>query len=307
MIYNPTAGPRRVRRGLKAVRRELERRGWSVDVKATQSPGDATRLAREASGAGLDAVWIAGGDGTISEAVNGLVGTNTALGVLPVGTGNIWAKQLGLPTLTLTHPFRLREAAIAQAEGKVQAVDVGRVNDRYFLLWAGIGFDAMVTTELEPRPRPVKRLGALPYIVASVTLARSFSGVRARVALDEQTVRGRILLVLVTNVQMYSLFQVARQACMDDGLLDALVFKGLGSSYILRHAARMFRGRHLQDPKTVHRQVRRIVVQAEEPLSVQVDGDPLGTTPVTLSVVPRALRIRVPHHVPSNLFHKEEL
>ena len=304
IIYNPTAGPRDVGRELRQVRRELRKRGWSVDIVTTRVGGDATRLARGAAEAGLDAVWVAGGDGTVGEVVNGLVHSDTALGVLPVGTGNIWAKQLRLPTYTLTHPFRLREAAIAQAEGQVRTVDVGRVDDRYFLLWVGIGFDALVTAELEPRPRPIKRLGPLPYIVAAATLARDYSGVRTRVALDGRMVQGRMLLILVSNVQNYALFQVSRQARVDDGLLDVLVFKGLGFSYILRHTVKMFSGRHLQDPKIVHRQARHIVIRAEEPMSVQADGDPLGETPVTLAAVPRALRIQVPAQAPASLFSK---
>ncbi|MCK4449355.1 MAG: acylglycerol kinase family protein, partial [Anaerolineae bacterium] len=98
MIYNPTAGPRDARRALKRVRSHLKRRGWSVELQLTEKPGDATILARAAAQAGCDVVIVAGGDGTVNEAVNGLVGTQTALGVLPVGTGNMWAKQLGIPT-----------------------------------------------------------------------------------------------------------------------------------------------------------------------------------------------------------------
>jgi len=306
IIYNPTAGPRDAARELRRVRRELEKRGWAVEIAVTRSAGDARHLAQEAAEAGLDVVWVAGGDGTVSEAVNGLVGTRTALGVLPVGTGNVWAKQLHLPTYTLANPFRLREAAIAQLEGEVRAIDVGRIGDRYFLLWAGIGFDALITAELEPRSRPVKRLGALPYAVAAVTLARNYAGVRTRALLDGRMVRGRVLLILVSNIQTYAFFPIARQARLDDGRLDVLIFKGLGLSYIARHLIRAFSGRPLEDPKTVYRQVRRITVDTEVPISVQVDGDPVGTTPVALSVVPRALRVLIPPQAPSDLFCQGE-
>jgi len=302
IIFNPSAGPRDVAGELPRVRRALRRCGWNVDVVTTHGGGDAIRLAREAAQAGLDGVWAAGGDGTVGEVANGLVGSATALGVLPVGTGNLWARQLHLPVYTLTHPFRLQEAAIAQVNGTMRQVDVGQINGRYFLLWAGIGFDAFVASEMEPRPRPVKRLGMLPYIIAAFTLARNFSGVRVNTLLDGRAVRGRTLMVLISNVQNYALFQVSDRARMDDGLLDVLIFKGLGYPYLLRHAAKLFSKRHLQDPQIVYRQVRRIVVQPEVPLSVQVDGDPLGTTPVTVSVVPHALRIMVPPHAPPGLF-----
>ncbi|HIE37539.1 MAG TPA: diacylglycerol kinase family lipid kinase [Anaerolineales bacterium] len=306
IIYNPAAGPRDVKRELRRVRRELARRGWSVEIETTHRAGDATDLAWQAAREGLDGVWVAGGDGTVSEVVNGLVHSETALGVLPVGTGNVWARQLRLPVYMLTHPFRLREAAIAQAEGQVRSVDVGWLNDRYFLLWAGIGFDAQVTTELEPRDRRTKRLGPLPYAVAAITLAREFSGVRTHAVLDGRAVRGRTLLILVSNIQLYAFFPVARRARLDDGLLDVFIFKGLGLSYILRHAAKLFSGRHLGDPQIVQRQARQITVWTEKPVAVQADGDPGGMTPASLRVVPRALRIMVPPQAPPTLFSAEE-
>jgi len=307
LIHNPTAGPRDVQRALKRVRSYLRRQGWSVELRMTEKPGDATALARAAAQANCDVVIAAGGDGTVSEVVNGLVGTQTALGVLPVGTGNILAKQLGIPTYTLSNPLRLREAAAGLARGTIRPVDVGQVvgqgNDRYFLCWAGIGLDAQVTTRMEPRPRHTKRLGALPYAIAAILVARDFQGVRSRVRLDGNMVRGRTLLILVSNIQQYGgVFNVAREARMDDGLLDVFVFKGLGFSYAAGHVLKIITQRYLRDPQVVHRQARHISVHTEWAVPVQVDGDPIGTTPTTLLVVPRALRVLVPPSAPANLF-----
>ncbi|MBN1177869.1 MAG: diacylglycerol kinase family lipid kinase, partial [Anaerolineae bacterium] len=312
IIFNPTSGPRDVHWELQQVQDELRKRGWTLDTVSTKGPEDSLRLARGAAEAGLDAVWVAGGDGTIRDTLNGLVHSRTALAVLPVGTGNLWAKQLHLPTYTLTNPFRLREAAIAQSEGYVRVIDVGRLGERYFLLWAGIGFDARITTELEPRPRPVKRMGAMAYILAAATLAYDYSGVRTQVMVDGRVVRGRTLMILVSNVQNYAILNICKQAKMDDGLLNVVIFRGLGVSYIARHVLKVFSGRHLQDPKVIHRQARRVVINAEVPIPVQADGDPLGQTPVTLEVVPRALRILAPPQAPAGLFstpplHQDDL
>lgn len=302
LIYNPTAGPRDVQRALKRVRTFLRRRGWSVELKLTEKPGDAITLARAAAEAGCDVAIVAGGDGTVNEAVNGLAGTQTALGVLPVGTGNLWAKQLGLSTYTLTNPRRLRKTAAGLAEGTIRSVDVGQVNDRYFLCWAGIGLDAQVTTRMEPRHRSIKRLGVLPYAVAAVLVARDFQGVHTRVFLDGGLVHGRTLLVLVSNIQQYTILNIAREARMDDGLLDVFIFKGLGFLYVVRHLLKIVSQRHLQDPRIVYRQARHIEVQTEWAIPVQVDGDPIGTTPVTLKVMPLALRVLVPPSAPPSLF-----
>ncbi|MFO7743509.1 MAG: diacylglycerol kinase family lipid kinase [Anaerolineae bacterium] len=302
LIYNPTAGPRHVRGELERLRPFFRRRGWSVELRVTKGPGDATRMAREAAMSGQDAVIVAGGDGTVNEVVNGLVGTGTAMGVLPVGTGNLWAKELRVPTYALANPMRLREAAAGLVGGTVRAIDVGRVGKRNFLCWASAGLDAKVTDEMEPRERSTKRLGALPYVVAAVLVARDFKGVEAEVVLDGEVVSGRILLVVANNIQRYGgLLEVAPQARLDDGLLDIFVFKGLGMKYVVRHLVRVLSRRVLDDPEIVHRQGRRIEVRTEEPVSVQADGDPVGSTPVGMEVVPGALRIIAPPTMPSDL------
>lgn len=307
IIYNPTAGPRDVHRDLKRIRHCLARYDWSVEAWVTQGPNDAARLARAAADAGCDAVLVAGGDGTVREVVGGLVGSETALGVLPIGTGNVWAKQLGLPAYTLRHPDRLRDTAVTLAQSPVHIVDVGRVDDCHFLCWAGVGLDAQVTARMEPRQRHTKRLGVLAYVITTLMVARGFTGVRTRVRLDGRMVRGRTLLVMVSNIQLYAGFlRIAREALLDDGLLDVFVFKGLGFPWVLRHMANILSQHYLDNPKVVYRQACHIEVHTDPPMAVQADGDPIGMTPVTIEVVPRALRVLVPPSAPAGLFSADD-
>ncbi|HDQ72163.1 MAG TPA: diacylglycerol kinase family lipid kinase [Chloroflexi bacterium] len=303
LIYNPVAGPRDVRRELVQICTYLEQLGWTFELLATDKPGDGVTKSRNAAQAGCDVVLVAGGDGSVNEAVNGLVGTETALGVIPVGTGNLWAKQLGVPTHTLLNPLRLRDVAAGLLKGTVRPVDVGWVNGHHFLCWASVGLDAQVTTEMEPRDRSTKRLGALPYIFAAFMVARDFKGKPAHVLIDGHLVRGRTLWILMSNIRQYGgVFDVARDARIDDGLLDIFVFKGVGAFYILRHLVKILGNRYLRDPHVVYRQARHVQVNAEDEMAVQVDGDPLNATPVTVKVVPRSLRILVPSSAPSALF-----
>ena len=302
LIYNPTAGPRKVHAELKRLCSFFEERNWSVELQTTGEPGDAMRMAREAARDRLDAVIVAGGDGTVNEAVNGLVGSDTALGVLPVGTGNLWAKELRVPTYTLANPLRLQEAARGLVNGAPRTIDVGRVDGHAFLCWASAGLDAQVTTEMEPRDRTTKRLGALPYLMAAVLVAQDFHGVQTTITLDDDVVRGRTLLIMVNNIQQYGgLVEVAPRAKLDDGLLDVFVFEGLGFGYVLRHLVKVLSQRYLEDPNIVHRQAQRIEIRSEETMPVQVDGDPLGRTPVRMEVVPGALRIIAPPTMPPDL------
>jgi diacylglycerol kinase (ATP) len=303
LIYNPVAGPRDVRRVLDRACRCLRHCGWKVDAKETAQPGDAVRLAREAALADCDVALVAGGDGTVNEAVNGLVGSQTSLAVLPVGTGNVWAKQLNVPTYTVANPRRLEEAAQHLADGEVHSVDVGRLGERYFLCWAGIGLDAQVTAEMEPRGRRTKRLGAFAYLVALLQVASDFKGVRTRVLIDGRTMRGRMVMVLVSNIRQYAgPFQVAREARVDDGLLDVFVFRGADGLFTLRGFLKVIGRRSLQGTRITHHQARTVVVTPDVPLPIQADGDPMGSTPASVEVVERALRVLVPPGAPGGLF-----
>ncbi len=307
LVYNPNAGPRDARHSLERICSRLQHYGWSVELRMTERPGHATDLARAAVQVDCDVVIAAGGDGTIGEVVNGLVGTGTALGVLPMGTANVLARQLGISTHTLSNPVRLQETIAGWVDSTIRPVDVGQIvgqaDDRYFLCWAGIGLDAQVTTRMESGPRHARRLRMLPYAVAIVMVARDFQGVKTRVLLDGNVVRGRILLTVISNIRQYgAVFNVAPDARIDDGLLDVFVFKGLGFPYAMRHLAKIATQRHMQDPRVVYRRARHIEVQTEGAVPVQVDGDPIAATPITIQVVPQALPLLVPPSAPSGLF-----
>ncbi len=305
LIYNPTAGPRgELRRNLDRVVGYLTERGWHVTIRATRKPGDATELARAAVAARCKAVLVAGGDGTIHEAVNGLVGSDTALGVLPIGTGNVWAKEIGLPTLGLTQIDRLLAAARMLVDGEVRWVDVGRANGRFFLNCAGVGIDSTVAAHVEPRTRVAKQLGGiLTYVVAGLSIARDFGGVRSTIIIDGRVIRTMMLLVVVSNIQLYGgLVKMSPEARLDDGLLDIRVFKGMGAAWIFRHLAGVFTNRHLRNPMVSHYQGRRVSIYTAEPFPLQLDGEPVGMTPVSLEVVPRALRVLVPRAAPADRF-----
>jgi len=307
LIFNPAAGWRDWREDLLEVVGYFAQQGWEITWRETWGPGDATTFAREAVAKGYDVTLAAGGDGTISEVVNGLAGTEVALGVLPIGTGNVCAREMGLPLWGIIRRDFLEEAAAALVEGRRRQVDVGRAGQHYFLLWAGVGLDAKVTEAIEPRTRTQKRWGTLAYAVAFAAVARDFKGASAKITIDDETFWEQVIFVLVSNAQLYGgIFRLTPQARLDDGLFDVCIFKGYDWSSTLGHATAILTGQYLNGPKVAYYRARRVVVETAVPLPVQLDGDPKAVTPIELEVVPKALTIIVPRDIPEELFTEQE-
>lgn len=303
VIANPTSGPRDVGPELPAVLDYLHHRGWKTAQHWTGRPGEATVLARKAVDRGVDAVFVVGGDGTINEIVNGLAGSPVSLGVLPGGTGNVWARELGLPTPGLHRPQPLVDAVRTLVPGGIRRIDLGKANGRYFLQWAGMGLDAEVNQVMEPRTRTQRRLGALAYVVAGVVTAMNLQGTRTRIWIDGKRVYRRAILAVTCNSQLYGGFtRIAPQARLDDGLLDLHVFAGTGFGDAVRAALGVITGLHVRDPRHSCFQGRIICLETDKPMAIAVDGEPAGSTPLECEIVPRALSVLVPPHVCPSLF-----
>lgn len=303
LIVNPQSGPWDVRSELAAVLNHLDNHGWKTSLHNTEQPGEATALARQAVHEKADAVLVVGGDGTINEVVNGLAKSPVALGVLPGGTGNVWAKALGLPTRSPLHLMPLLDSVRALVPGTTRRIDVGTANGRYFLQWTGLGLDAEVTYAMEPRTRRQRRLGIVAYLVAGVTTATHMAGTRTRIWIDDQRVYRRSILVVVSNSRIYSAgLTMATDARLDDGLLDVDVFAGTGFGDSMRTALGVITGLHVRDPRHSVYRGRSIQVESDRPLAVHVDGEPFGTTPLHCQVVPKGLTVLLPRHPRAELF-----
>jgi diacylglycerol kinase (ATP) len=301
LIYNPSAGMRTAREQLEDAAAELRKRGWIADIVETMRPGDTQRLAGEAAKEGLDAVIAVGGDGTVNEAANGLVGSATVLGVLPLGTANVWAKEMGMPLGDLQMGAKLI------AESQVRTIDVGQVHGptidpRIFVLWCGVGLDAAITRDVEPQREMKRRWGALMFWIVGVRDAWYYRGQRATIVLDGKRLRRRVLLALAANVQLYGgIVRIAPSARLDDGLLDLLVFKGTGVGATALHLLRVFVGAHMHDPQVEVYPIKCVTIEGRN-LPVHVDAEPVGFTPVEIQVRPRALRVLVPKTANQELF-----
>ncbi len=295
IIANPTSGFMPVQAGrLQDTLAFLQSHGWQVDLWYTQGPGDGSALARKAVDLGVDIVIAAGGDGTINDIIQGLVGSETALAVLPTGTVNVWAREMGIPL----DAHKAREILV---NGQTRRVDVGWINGRYFLLMVGIGFDGQITQAVEHKP--LKRLGVLGYMLAALWFGPGYKGFPVVVNNNDVVVKTRALQIIIGNTQLYAgAFKFTWQACLDDGLLDLCIVRKrsvLGrivvlSDFILR---RNNRRRWVR-----YEQVKSIQIDTPTPIAYQIDGDSGGHTPAILTVAQKALKVVVPQKTPDGLF-----
>jgi diacylglycerol kinase (ATP) len=295
ILYNPAAGQAsNVIQSLEMAANIWRSNGWEVELRPTKAPGDATIQAHAATTIGYHVVAAAGGDGTVNEVINGLVGTKTALAVLPMGTVNIWARELGLP-------MDVKKAASAFLQAKLAQIDLGKAGKRHFLLMAGIGFDGAVTEVI--RPKEKKLLGALAYVKQAVQLGLRFRGVSTHIRIDGKRVRGKVLMVVIGNSQLYGgVFKLTANAIVNDGLLDICVIKGRSMFEAPFRLLSIFTKRYNRDPRVEYFQGKKIQIKGKKLLAVQIDGDYLGKTPMNFEVVPGGLSVLVPKSVDKSLW-----
>ena len=297
IVYNPTAGRFSVKPFIKSAVEEFESAGWHVDLADTQSGEHTTEFAKRAAAEKKEAVFAIGGDGTIGNIVNGLVGSETALGVLPAGTANVWGTELGLRPFTWTQPWVLRENASILANAPCHAVDVGVCNQISFMMWAGIGLDALTIQSLEPRIR-IEKFFAMPeYAAKTIWNAAQWSGLPLRLWADEHEVEGHFILAVATNIRHYmgGLSNLSPNAYIDDGLLDLWLFSGSNLGDALRHAYDLWRGNHVNSGAAQRITFRNLRVEADAPYWLQTDGEARGSTQIAeISVQTRALKLLMP-------------
>lgn len=297
LIFNPVAGRYPPTPFVKRAAAVLRERGWQVRLIPTRNGEAITRMARRAARRGVEAVFVAGGDGSVGLAAAGLMGTSTALGILPAGTANVFAQDLGLARMSWTHWRGLEESARVLADAPAYWADMGRCNGHPFLLWAGTGLDAVVVQKVEPRRRWEKVFGIAKYATHAVWTASTWSGMRLQVEVDDFRSEGEFIMAVATNIPRFAggLTQLAPHARLDDGQMDLWLFRGHAFNDIARIAWKLWLGRLDDIPGAVHLTFHKARIMGQGHLPFQLDGEPLLCAPdVTLEVIPRAVRLLVP-------------
>lgn len=291
-IVNPAAGRGRGRRVAAFVKSELDRSGMDYTFNFTQSRGEATELAKVSRG---DVIVSVGGDGTINEVVNGLVGGNKEFGIIPCGSGNDLIKSLGIPTDPL-------KALAVLEHGGTRAIDIGRLvvsepdgsnsEGRHFVNGVGIGFDAEVA---ERTTRIPMLSGTLLYLAAVFQTLGRYASPKFTIDIDGTQDESNKLLVAIGNgICAGGGFYLTPQAEVDDSLLDVCLIDAISIPKILRLIPQVMKGNHLNLDGVTYVRGRRINIKADTTFFVHTDGEIVGNQVkgVSVDVLPRALRVR---------------
>ena len=297
VIYNPTAGRFPVKPFLKAIEAELVRVGWRVDIVATRSGEHAVQLGQQAAAEEYDAAFAVGGDGTVGQVASGLVGSETALGVLPAGTSNVWAQELGLPAFTWAYPGRLQENARTLAGAPIHRVDMGQCNEYFFMMWAGMGLDALAIRTIEPRVRLEKFFAVPEYAASTIWNVSQWSGIRLQLWVDGKEIEGHYLVAVANNIRRYMGGHsiLSPDAYLDDGLLDLWLFQGDSLADAFRIAYELWRGYHVTSSEAQRVSFQNLHVQAGSPFFVHMDAEPKDATQeARITVHKQALKLLIP-------------
>jgi diacylglycerol kinase (ATP) len=281
VILNPAAASERAQRRRARVQ---ELAGTSV-VCATSRIGEAETFARRAAQEGYQKIVAAGGDGTVNEVVNGIAGTEATLGVLPIGTMNVFATELGLPTHNLDSCWN-----VIQNEN-TRLVDLPIANQKFFVQLAGVGLDAQVVKETSSAFR--RSFGPVSYLIAAAQIAARKP---PRLFIESENASiNEGSFVLIGNGRLYGgPFPFFKHAVIDDGLFDVVVFKRLGYLEIIKYLQDVVFSSEIRTPEVEYFQTRRLRVDSDEEVPVELDGELVGNCPVEFSLRERSLRVLVP-------------
>ncbi|MGW7498645.1 diacylglycerol kinase [Streptomyces luteogriseus] len=287
LFVNPTAGRGRGARAVRPAASALRAAGFSVRTVLGEDPADALARARAAVEAGTGALIAVGGDGMAALALRAVAGTRTPLGLVAVGTGNDFARALGLPVREPAAAGRM--IADALKCGRLRDIDLGRVGDRWFGTVLASGFDSRVNDRGNRMRWPT---GRLKYDLAMIGELAGFRPVPYRIRLDDdQVLEVEATLVAVGNGSSYGGgMRICPGADLTDGLLDVTVVGDCSRATLLRVFPRVYRGTHVDHPKVTALRAARVEIAAEG-ITGYADGEPLGPLPLSVRCVRGGVRV----------------
>jgi YegS/Rv2252/BmrU family lipid kinase len=290
VIINPAAGVGRPI--LQALNTGLRDTGIEWDVSITHKAGDAERLAKEALQDGADIVGVHGGDGSVMEVASALRGTSTPLAIFPGGTANVMSVELGIPSTDIAESIDF----IGKGSYTTRRIDMGRVNDRLFLLRIGIGLEADMMKSADQEIK--NRFGILAYAFSALNELRNLTPTLYRVRVDGELHESEGISCMIANSGNVAIggLTLSKKIDISDGALDVVIFRKADLAAMITVSAAVVSPtvEATDSPQVVHYQGREIVVEADPPQTISIDGEVIEPVTLTTSVLPGAVNVIVP-------------
>ncbi len=295
VIINPSAGADKTRKKVPEIERMLREINLDFSSIITEGPGHAVKIAEESVKAGAKMIVSVGGDGTINEVANGIYNAGglaeTALGIVSTGTGADYIRTLGLPRSIDEAVKKLQSPKFNNVDlGKLSCMKNGKATERLFVNFAGLGFDAEIVRATSQKYKSLGKVAA--YLMALLTILASYRNKNIKITINGVEETHKICTTIMGNGKYGGGgMMTTPEADISDGLLDVLVVGDLSKPDLLASLPRIYKGTHLTHPKVRLKKAAEISIKTEEVMTVQADGDLMGETPVTFSILPRALKI----------------
>jgi diacylglycerol kinase (ATP) len=285
LLTNPTSGKGKGGQISHVVAPRLRDAGFSVRELTGRDADEALDLARACVADGIETLAVVGGDGMVHLAVQALAQSQTRLGLVPAGTGNDVARYLDLPRKDV------HAATDVLIGGKERTIDLARVGAKYFVTVLAAGFDAKVNERANDMTWP---RGQMRYNLATLAELRTFKPIPYVLDLDGEEHRFEAMMVAVGNGPSFGGgLRITEGALLDDGLLDVVVIRPMSKVSLVRTYPKLFKGTHVLHPEYRHYPARTITIAAPGVVAY-ADGERIGALPLTVEVVPQALRVLVP-------------
>jgi diacylglycerol kinase (ATP) len=296
-IVNPVAGANKSHKKWQVIIAVLKRLGVRFDYQFTEASGHAIEIARAAAVDGYERIVAVGGDGTVNEVANGILGSSnpssTLMGVISTGTGSDFIRSAGIPRDYLNACSRLADShRITVDAGIVECVCKGQKVRRYFINTAGIGLDAAVVDNVQKVPKTFG--GTVPYLFGLVRTLFTYQNKNIVLSSDGESAPARVVSVMVANGGFAGGgMHFAPMAKLDDGLLDLVVVGDMGKLELIKSFSKVYKGTHIYLSKVKTAHVSEVTVDTKDKAFVYADGEVLGEGPVSFRVIPSALQVAI--------------
>ncbi|MBX7220247.1 MAG: diacylglycerol kinase family lipid kinase [Blastocatellia bacterium] len=285
-ILNPTAGHGKTRKYLSVLPDLLTRNGLSNRIELSRSSEHIRQMAEEGARAGLDMVIVCGGDGTIHHAINGLRGSRTALGILPLGTGNDFARTLGIP-------WEVEQTCAMLGRGRIQEIDLADTGGCVYACIGSVGFDTAVLKRANQRKFWLR--GPLIYTYAIFGTLLTYQPKRLKLTHDGGVFEDEVMFAVVGNTMQYGGgMRIVPGADPSDGLLDVCIVRRMSNWDLIKTFPQVFRGGHVSNPNVVMFRSQKVELDSDEPMELFGDGEYLENTPSEIRALRGALRVVIP-------------